>query len=63
MVIWLYINHILNNFSLIFFYLFIYDCVVINFVLSMAEHIIQEDPLLEEDHMATIPTVKTSALK
>lgn len=43
-------------------YIYIYDCVLINFdVVSTAKHA-AEDPLREEEHVAAIPTMWTNAL-
>jgi hypothetical protein len=67
MVKWLYINHILNNFTYKFctsnfYYLYIYGFVLINFVISMAENVVVEPPRPEDDqeNRESIPTVPTS---
>jgi hypothetical protein len=60
MVIWLYFNHILNNFVVILTYTFM--IVIIKFVVSMAENVVLEARTVEEEHAGeTIPTVSTSA--
>jgi hypothetical protein len=67
MVIWLYFNHILNNFAvihfvLLFFFTYTFMIVIINFVVSMVENVVLEACTVEEEHIgATIPTVLTSA--
>jgi hypothetical protein len=67
MVIWLYINHILNNFVVINFVLLIFFtytfmiCILINFVVSMVENVLLEAPTPEEEYRESIPTVSTSA--
>jgi hypothetical protein len=67
-VIWLYFNHILNNFVvihfvLLFFFTYTFMIVLINFVVSMETNVILEDHTVEEEHMGeTIPMVSTSAL-
>jgi hypothetical protein len=68
MVIWLYFNHILNNFVvihfvLLFFFTYTFMIVRINFVVSMVENVVLEARIVEEEHTgATIPTVPTDAL-
>ena len=60
MVIWLYFNHILNNFVVILTYTFM--IAIIKFVVSMVENVVLEARTVEEEHMgATISTVSTSA--
>ena len=60
MVIWMYFNHILNNFVVILTYTFM--IVIIKFVVSMAENVVLEARTVEEEHAgATISTVSTSA--
>jgi hypothetical protein len=65
MVIWLYFNHILNNFVVIHFVVILtytFMIVIIKFVVSMAENVVLEARTVEEEHAgATIPTVSTSA--
>jgi Na+/citrate or Na+/malate symporter len=59
MVIWLYFNHILNNFVVILTYTFM--IAIIKFVVSMAENVVLEARTVEEEHVeATISTVSTS---
>jgi hypothetical protein len=61
MVIWLYFNHILNNFVVILTYTFMIS--IIKFVVSMEENVVFEDRTVEEEHVGeTILTVSTSAL-
>ena len=61
MVIWLYFNHILNNFVVILTYTFM--IAIIKFVVSMAENVVLEVSTIEEEHVeAAISTVSTSAL-
>ena len=61
MVIWLYFNHILNNFVVILTYTFM--IAIIKFVVSMAENVVLEGHTIEKDHMvATILMVSTNAL-
>jgi hypothetical protein len=60
MVIWLYFNHILNNFVVILTYTFMIS--IIKFVVSMAENVVLEAHIIEEEHVgATISMVLTSA--
>ena len=60
MVIWVYFNHILNNFVVILTYTFM--IFIIKFVVSMAENVVLEARTVEEEHVgATISTVSTSA--
>jgi hypothetical protein len=60
MVIWLYFKHILNNFLVILTYTFM--IAIIKFVVSMAENVLLEACIVEEEHVgATISTVSTSA--
>jgi hypothetical protein len=60
MVIWLYFNHILNNFVVILTYTFM--IAIIKFVVSMAENVVLEARTVEEDHVgATISMVSTCA--
>jgi len=60
MVIWLYFNHILNNFVVILTYTFM--IVIIKFVVSMAENVVLEARTVEEEHAGeTISMVSTSA--
>jgi hypothetical protein len=67
-VIWLYFNHILNNFVvihfvLITFFTYTFMIVLIKFVVSMTNNVVLEGHTIEEKHMGeTIPTVPTSAL-
>jgi hypothetical protein len=67
-VIWLYFNHILNNFVvihfvLLFFFTYTFMIVLIKFVVSMEENVVLEGHTVEEEHGGgTIPTVSTSAL-
>jgi hypothetical protein len=67
-IIWLYFNHILNNFVVIhfvflFFFTYTFMIVHINFVVSMTENVLLEAHTFEEDHVGeTIPMVSTSAL-
>jgi hypothetical protein len=68
MVIWLYFNHILNNFVvihflLLFFFTYTFMIVLIKFLVSMEDNVILEGHTVEEEHAGeTIPTVPTSAL-
>jgi len=68
MVIWLYFNHILNNFIvihfvLLFFCTYTFMIVLIKFVVSMTKNVVLEGHTVEEEHAgATIPTVSTNAL-
>jgi hypothetical protein len=68
MVIWLYFNHILNNsvvihFVLPFFFSYTFIIVFIKYVVSMAENVVLEAHIVEEEHVGTtIPMVATSAL-
>ena len=68
MVIWLYFNHILNNFVvihfvLLFFFTYTFMIVFMMFVVSMVENVVLEACKIEEEHTgATIPMVPTSAL-
>jgi hypothetical protein len=68
MVIWLYFNHMLNNFVvihfvLLFFFTYTFMIVLIKIVVSMAENIVLEGHIVEEEHAGeTIPMVSTSAL-
>jgi hypothetical protein len=60
MVIWLYFNHILNNFVVILTYTFM--IAIIKFVVSMAENVVLEASTVEEEHVEeTISMVSTSA--
>jgi hypothetical protein len=67
-VIWLYFNHILNNFVVIhfvltFFFTYTFMIVLINFVVSMVENGVLEARTFEEEQVgATIPMVSTNAL-
>jgi hypothetical protein len=67
MVIWVYFNHILNNFVvihfvLLFFFTYTFIIVIIKFVVSMAENVVLEARTVEEEHAGeTIPMVLTSA--
>jgi hypothetical protein len=67
-IIWLYFNHILNNFVvirfvLLFFLTYTFMIFLIKFVVSMAENIVLEVHTVEEEHAgATIPMVTTIAL-
>jgi hypothetical protein len=54
-VIWLYFNHILNNFVvihfvLLFFFTYTFMIVLINFVVSMEENVVLEAHTVEEEH-------------
>jgi hypothetical protein len=68
MVIWLYFNHILNNFIvihfvLLFFFTYTFMIVLINFLVSMAENVVLEARTVEEEYTGeTVPMVLTSAL-
>jgi hypothetical protein len=68
MVIWMYFNHILNNFVamhyvLPFFFTYTFMIVLINFVISMEENFVLDAHTIEEDHAEeTIPIVSMSAL-
>jgi hypothetical protein len=60
MVIWLYFNHILNNFVVILTYTFM--IAIIKFVVSMVENVVLEARTVEEEHVGeTISTVSTNA--
>jgi hypothetical protein len=67
MVIWVYFNHILNNFVvihfvLLFFFTYTFMIVIIKFVVSMVENVVLEARTVEEEHAGeTIPMVLTSA--
>jgi hypothetical protein len=67
-LIWLYFNHILNNFIVIHFvllFVFTYTFVIvlIKFVVLISENGVLEVSTFEEEHgEETIPMVSTSAL-